>query len=82
MSKADVKTSRHSHHFISSLHDQMVSLGNEGLGGGSLSHFCSPCVDLMTELGEGGIEGGRGDESEIMGVCTDRMDGRRWMAAG
>ena len=60
----------------------MVSLGNEGLGGGSLSHFCSPCVDLMTELGEGGIEGGRGDESEIMGVCTDRMDGRRWMAAG
>ena len=48
----------------------------------SLSHFCSPCVDLMTELGEELREGGRGDESEIMGVCTDRMDAIQWMAAG
>ena len=79
ISKSDVKLAgtritSYRHYTIRWCHSGM----NEGV---SLSHFCSPCVDLMTELGEGLREGGRGDESEIMGVCTDRMDASGWRPA-
>ena len=48
------------------------SVGHSAMNDWRLFNFCSLCVDFMTEEGRKG--GGRGDESEIMGVCTDRSE--------